>query len=286
MLHSPLGFISTFIIAMHAFFIWKTIATVLFITIRTVSANDSEDFIADYSPPSSPNEPGNIPVKDPPQPSTLKSPNDAASLLAYNYGWVTDDLAQVPNQHLDDPDSVLLANEDNLCQSSPDQSQTTWRRRRARMRRDAAPGKFCPANSQQIQSGDSVGQQSPAQLQNQKLGTGEQKVKTPPTLGREGKTPSSLTEFEQGLEIGGLKMGQTDSEMCSRATQAKRNMPVCYIGYPIMPREFMAILPQVRAGELTSLFLAPQILSHHIRRHKTRTNNSRIIKSNRHGGLV
>ena len=264
---------------MHAFFIWKTIATVLFITIRTVSANDSEDFIADYSPPSSPNEPGNIPVKDPPQPSTLKSPNDAASLLAYNYGWVTDDLAQVPNQHLDDPDSVLLANEDILCQSSPDQSQTTWRKRRARKRRDSAPGKFCPANSQQIQSGDSVGQQPPAQLQNQKPGaqkTGNEdtKVKIPPTLGREGTTPSSLTEFGQALEIGGLNMGQTNSEMCSRATQAKRNIPVCYIGYPIMPREFMTILPQVRAGELTSLLLAPQILSHHIRRHIRRTDRS------------
>lgn len=119
-------------VAMSTFLNWKSIAIALLITIRTVSAQDFEFPIKDNSLPSSPTQLRDFPLRNLPEPSSLESPNDA-----YNSHWGIGNLAQqAPSQPLDEPDSLLLANENNRCQISPDQSQNTWRRRQARMKRE------------------------------------------------------------------------------------------------------------------------------------------------------
>lgn len=256
-------FTSTFIVAMPAFANWKPIAIALLIIIQRVSADNVE---------ASSNQPRDFPLMDSPQPSSLTSPDNAASLLAFKYDWGTDDLTQqVPHQHLDDPDSLLVANENNHCQSPADQSQTTWRKKRARLRRDDATGNFCAIDSQKIQSGVPVGQQPPTQQQQtqetdgQKPVTGELKGKQPYTPRRGGTIPSSWTEFGQDVENGIIKMGQPDEKICAKPN---RKTPVCYIGYPPISRDVIIILPQVRAGELTFQFPDPQIPAHHFRHPK------------------
>lgn len=251
---------------MPALLTWKPIALALLITIQIVSAQDSEFSIPNDLLPSSPNQPGDVPLIDSLQSLSLESPIDAASQLAYNNNWGTGDLKQqVSSQHLDETDSLLLASENNRCQSPQVQSQNKWRRKRAQMRRDDAPGKFCGIDNQPNQSGGSMGQQTPTQLRQtpesnaQKPATDEVKVNNPNKPGRGGTIPSNGVEFEETMKNGIIKMGQPDEQLCAKVDSAMRNTPVCHIGYPPLPQDAVIFLPQVRAGELTFLFLAPLI---------------------------
>lgn len=266
---------STYIVVMPAFLNWKATAIALLITTqKIVSAQDSEFLITDNSLPSSPTQSGDFPVIDRQQSSSLRSPNNAASLLSNNYNWgIGYPTQQVSSQQLDETDSLLLANENNPCQISPDQSQNTWRRRRARMRRDDEPGGFCSIDSQPVHSGGSVGQHTPTQLRQtpetnaRKSATDEVKLNDPYKPGRGRTIPSNLVEFEQDLKDGIIKLGQSDEQMCSKASNAKKKIPVCYIGYPPLSRDVLLVLPHVRAGELIILFPAPKHV-HYVRHHK------------------
>lgn len=241
---------------MPAFSNWKFIAIALLVTIHSGLADNVE---------ASPNQPRDFPLKDSPQSSSFTTPIDAASLVAYKDDWGTDLTQQVPNQHLDDTDSLFLASENDLCQTPQGQSQTPWQKRRARLRRGDSSGSFCAVDSQKFQPGVPAGQQPSPQTQErngQKRVTGELKVTPPYTPRRGGSVPSGWKEFGQDVLDGVIMMGQPNEDMCSKPSNANRKTPVCHIGYPPMPREVMTILPQVRAGKLTIQFLRPNI---HIR---------------------
>lgn len=267
---------------MPALLTWKPIALALLITIQIVSAQDSELSIPNDLLPSSSTQPGDDPLIDSLQLLSLKSPIDAASLLAYN-NWGTGDLKQqVPSQHLDETDLLLLASENNHCQRPPVQSQNKWRRKRAQMRRDDAPGKFCGIDNQPNQSGGSMGQQTPTQLRQtpesntQKPATDEVRVNNPNKPRRRDKIPSNGVEFEETVKNGRIKMGQRDEQLCAKVDSAIRNMPVCHIGYSPLPQDIVIFLPQVRAGELTFLFLDPLISAN---TNSVHTDQNRLIQS-------
>lgn len=67
---------------MPAFFNWKPIAIALLITLQRVSADNFDVLVTDRSPPSSSNQPGDFPLIDSLKEFSLKSANNAASLLA------------------------------------------------------------------------------------------------------------------------------------------------------------------------------------------------------------
>lgn len=160
----------------------------------------------------------------------------------------------------------------------------------ARMKRDDAPGKFCGIDSQPIRSGGSEGQQTPTQLRQtpetnaQKPETDDVKMNSPYKPEKGGTMPSNWVEFDQDLKNGITTMGQSEEQMCSRASNAQKNIPVCYIGYPPLPRDAIMILPQVRAGKLTSFF-SPLKYAHLFHHYKITYMQIRITQSNLHGDL-